>query len=86
MRTARQNLIELARVLASHQNVTHWAISMRLFGKGDFFKRLLDNENADVRTRTYKSALKKFADAWPRDLEWPADIPRPAAKRDEADE
>jgi len=77
MSSARTNLIRLATDLASHQGVTHWAISMRLFGKGDFFKRLHDGGHP--RSDTYEKALGHFSEFWPTDLEWPADIPRPAS-------
>ena len=78
MSTAKSNLIRLCETLSKHEGVTHWAISMRLFGKGDFFHRL--RGGADVRTATYEMALGKLSRAWPADLEWPADIPRPRKK------
>ena len=44
-------LLALSEALAAHQGVTHFAISMRVMGKGDFFKGLM-RPGADCRTRT----------------------------------
>jgi hypothetical protein len=75
MSTAKHQLLSLSELLAAHEGVTHWAISMRFFRKGDFFARL--RGPGDIRTATYEKALRKFSERWPADLEWPADIPRP---------
>lgn len=77
MSSARQNLLRLAAYLAAHECVTHWAISMRLFGKGDFFSRL--EKGTNPRSDTYEKALALFSRAWAEDLEWPEDIPRPTS-------
>lgn len=71
----RNTLLTLATLWADHDRVTHWAISMRLVRKGDFFKRLMDGH--DCREATYRRVLRLFSDHWPADLSWPADIPRP---------
>jgi hypothetical protein len=71
----RNTLIKLADLQARHLGVTHFAISMRALGKGDFFKKL--KEGGDCRTATAAKIMKHFADHWPADLEWPADVPRP---------
>lgn len=70
-----RSLINLADTLADHQGVTHYAISMRSLGKGDFFKKL--KEGGDCRTSTSSRLFTWFSENWPDDLEWPADIPRP---------
>ncbi|SFI80581.1 hypothetical protein SAMN05216258_109239 [Albimonas pacifica] len=74
----RQHIVSLAERMAAHQGVTHFAISMRIFGKGDFFKGLIDGR--DCRTKTASRALSWFALNWPNDLEWPREIPRPKVK------
>lgn len=74
----RQALITLSQTLAAHQGVTHYAISMRSMGKGDFFKKLM--AGGDCRTSTAARALSFFDKSWPSDLEWPAGITRPTAK------
>ncbi len=73
----RTALITLAQTLAAHQGVTHYAISMRALGKGDFFKKLIDG--GDCRTTTAARIVAWCAQNWPADLEWPHDIPRPVA-------
>lgn len=69
-------LITLADTLAAHQGVTHYAISMRALGKGDFFKNL--KAGRDCRTGTAAKLLTWFDQNWAEDLAWPRDIPRPA--------
>lgn len=78
----RTALIILADALAAHQGVTHFAISMRALGKGDFFKKL--KAGGDCRTATVTRLMAYFAQAWPSDLAWPADIPRPSKSKEAA--
>ena len=79
----RLHLIRLVDLLAAHHGVTHFAISMRALGKGDFFKNL-KKPNGDCRTQTASRLMRWFSDNWPADLEWPADIPRPTPSKKEA--
>lgn len=72
----RDKLLTLQSHLCQHIDKTHWAISMRIFGKGDFFRKLL--ANGDCKTRTADKAMQWFSDNWPDDLAWPKDIARPA--------
>lgn len=78
----KQALILLAETLATHLSVTHYAISMRALGKGDFFKKLI--AGGDCRTATAGRVLAWFGLHWPSDLEWPTDIPRPPQSREAA--
>lgn len=75
-------LITLAELLAAHHGVTHFAISMRALGKGDFFKKLKDG--GDCRTATAARVLAFFDAHWPDDLEWPLGIRRPSSAKEEA--
>ena len=70
-----QSLISLADTYAHHYGVTHWAVSYRALGKGDFFVRLTAGRECTIRT--YNKVLQWFSNNWPLDLPWPADIPRP---------
>ncbi len=79
MSSARNSLLRLCEQLSRFENVTHWAISMRCFGKGDYFDRLM--RGSHPRTDTYERALQWFSDHWPEDLEWPRDIQRPVQKK-----
>ncbi|MDO5648909.1 hypothetical protein [Paracoccus sp. (in: a-proteobacteria)] len=81
--SSREALIALAEMLAAHQGVTHYAISMRAMGKGDFFKNMIER-GYDCRTRTAARLMQWFADNWPADLEWPADVPRPRKSKEAA--
>lgn len=78
----KQALIILADTLAKHQGVTHFAISMRALGKGDFFKKL--KGGGDCRTATAARVLAWLDQYWPIDLAWPADISRPSKSKDAA--
>lgn len=81
--TQRNNLINLAETLASHQGVTHSAISMRALGKGDFFKKMIEKGH-DCRTRTADKLMAWFSDNWPEDLDWPSSIARPKEPQKDA--
>jgi len=79
--TQRTNLITLAETLAAHQGVTHSAISMRVFKKGDFFKKMIEL-GYDCRTRTAERLMQWFNDNWPdQELDWPNDVPRPSPRK-----
>ena len=81
--TQRQHLITLAETLAAHQGVTHYAISMRALGKGDFFKKMIER-GYDCRTRTAERLMQWFSDHWDDDLVWPDHIDRPKPARERA--
>lgn len=78
----RTELIELAEAYAAHVGITHWAVSMRIFKKGDFFGKLM--KGSDCRTRTAVRANQWLSDNWPSDLAWPGNIPRPTPTEEAA--
>lgn len=88
MSTLTEHLITLADAFGAHENISHWAVSMRVTGhgtragKGDLIDRL--RKGADVRTGTYEDLMRQFSAIWPADLEWPPTIPRPTLKKDAA--
>ena len=75
MSRAQKNLLTLSASIAQHEGVTHWAISMRIFGKGDYFSRL--EKGMRPRSDTVEAAEQWFSDHWPDDLVCPDGIPRP---------
>lgn len=75
----RTKILTLLGQLCEHLAISHWAISMRIFGKGDFFRKML--AGGDCRTSTADKAMQWFADNWPDDLAWPRDIARPAKSK-----
>lgn len=77
-------LATLAGVLAKHQGVTHSAISMRIFGKGDFFQKFFAGKRKSLSVDTWFKAMLWFHENWPIDLEWPSDITRPSASSEDA--
>ena len=80
---AKRFLLELAEVLAAHQAVGLFAISMRALRKGDFFQNM-KHKGTDCRTLTASKLFQWFSDNWPGDLEWPRHIPRPPKSKKEA--
>ena len=78
-------LVTLAEVMGEHIGVTHWALSMRIFGKGDFFHNFKSGARKGLDVNTWFRTMHWFDENWPSDLEWPAEIPRlNAAKGDAA--
>ena len=82
MSSYTDHLIKLADALGANENISHWAVSMRLTGKGDLIDRL--KKGGDVRTATYEDLMQKFSDHWAADLEWPRGIPRPLKSKEAA--
>jgi len=80
MSTQITNILRLADEFGKHLNITHWAVSMRLSGKGNFLDKLMNG--GDTHTKTADRVLRWFSDNWPADLEWPADVPRPQANNE----
>ncbi|WP_157057555.1 hypothetical protein [Loktanella sp. 3ANDIMAR09] len=78
MTVLTQHIVSLSETLASHQGVSHWAVSSQVSSKGDLIHRLMND--GDVNTRTYETVMKRFDAIWPADLAWPADVPRPSSK------
>ncbi|WP_297780068.1 hypothetical protein [uncultured Roseovarius sp.] len=77
-----RHILSLTEAFTAHEAISHWALSKRLMGKGDFIDRLL--KGGDVRTQTAEAFIRKLSRAWPTDLEWPRDIPRPSSKQEDA--
>jgi hypothetical protein len=77
-----RHILSLAEAFTAHEAISHWALSKRLMGKGDFIDRLL--KGGDVRTQTAEAFIEKLSRAWPDDLAWPSDIPRPSSKKEDA--
>lgn len=72
----RTELIELAEAFATHAGITHWAVSMRVFRKGDFFAKLM--KGGDCKTQTAVRAKQWFSDQWEdEEIAWPENISRP---------
>lgn len=71
----KEALLSLAETFADHEGITHWAVSMRVFGKGNFFNNL--KEGRDCYQASLERAHRWFGENWPEDLAWPEDIMRP---------
>jgi len=85
---SREQLLTLCNSLSLHDGVTHWAISSRIFGKGDFFARLKGCTPRFGRPRScsmasYERAMAWFSAHWPDGLDWPEGVPRSTSKRRE---
>jgi hypothetical protein len=67
----------IAEIYAGHQGLKLSTLGAYVVNDGKFFTRIANG--GDCRSRTVIRVLQWFADHWPSDLEWPRDIPRPAA-------
>lgn len=76
------DLVRLCDAFADHDSVTHWAVSVRTTGRGDFFQGL--KTGAGCTLATYERLISRFDAIWPEDLEWPGDVPRPDPRSDAA--
>lgn len=73
------HLTRLAATLATHVGRSETTVAGWCGVHKRLFTRLSTGNGC--RVDTYNKALRAFSDIWPTDLEWPRDIPRPAAKR-----
>ena len=74
------SLVVLADLYAAKMGVSLWRVGHLAAGRGSFFMDL-KKKNRHCRTNTYMRVLGWFADHWPDDLAWPADIPHSAPSR-----
>ncbi|MBD3787214.1 MAG: hypothetical protein IE922_09625 [Sphingomonadales bacterium] len=72
-------LTNLANAYAAHRGLKLSTLGVYAVNDGKFFGRLA--EGFDCRTKTAAKVAAWFAANWPSDLEWPRDIPRPAAQK-----
>lgn len=72
-------LVTLAEIYAAHRGLSLSTVSTYAAGDGKFFPALRGSAGCTLRRAA--RVLEWFSDNWPSDLEWPHDIPRPAAKR-----
>lgn len=80
--TARENIRAVVEVLMTEIKLTETFLSR--FAKGDsaFLKRLPETS---MNIRTYDEVMARLSAAFPEDLSWPDEVPRPApADLDEA--
>jgi hypothetical protein len=75
MSRAIDDLLNLSECLSRHLGITHWAVSMRIAGKGDFLQRL--RKGGDCSTGTYEKVMGRLMAEWPPDAPWPEGVGRP---------
>lgn len=71
-----KTLVEMAIIYAKHTSLALSTVSTYAANDGKYFLRL--SQGAGCTLRTADKLLHWFSDNWPEDLEWPADVPRPA--------
>ena len=76
------HLTELATLLAAHVGRSDMTVAKWCGVHSRLFLRL--KAGGGCRVDTYNAAMAAFSDIWPRDLEWPRDIPRPSKSKKEA--
>lgn len=77
-----ESITRVAHAYANHRGLSIKTVSTYAANHGDFIGRL--ERGHDVTTRRAGRILQWFSDRWPSDLEWPAEIPRPAPREDAA--
>lgn len=73
-----EHLLNLASVMAAHLARSEVTISEWAGCHSRFFSRLRQGKGCSAHA--YENVFVWFSSNWPEDLEWPADIPRPAPK------
>jgi len=74
-----ETLVTLAETFAAHRGLTLSTVSTYAATDGKFFPELKKGSGCTLRRAA--RVLAWFSDNWPPDLEWPRNVPRPAAKR-----
>lgn len=81
--TGIDQLLAVARAYAEAERIPLSTVSSRAFDDG---KKLAAIEaGAGINVRRLERTMQWFSDHWP-DVDWPSDIPRPAAAAAEAAE
>jgi hypothetical protein len=78
MSSATKNLIHLCEQICDHEGITHWAVSRRIYKKGDFFHRIKNGTRPFADT--IEKGIRALSESWPADLEWPEHIARPCVE------
>jgi len=74
-------IIRLMDAAAAHNGLSAHSVGRYASGSGDFYARLLAGH--DITTRRAHRVVQWLSDHWPADLDWPADIPRPALRAED---
>lgn len=73
-----RNVLRLEEVYSSHTNTGSTYVSLLATGSGHTLKRL--RTGVQITVGRLDQTLLWFSENWPRDLDWPRDIPRPNRK------
>lgn len=75
-------ILRLADTFAAHRGLKRSTVSTYVAADGKWLEGL--NRGASCTFRKASRVLHWFSDNWPRDLEWPRDIPRPPKSKEAA--
>ena len=70
------NILFLADQFAAFRSLARSTVSLYATGRGAYLAEL-EAGTVGLTLRRRDNILRWFAENWPADLEWPADIPRP---------
>ena len=73
-----EHIVQLVHSYGVAVGLTPRTVSTYAAGSGDFCDRL--ERGHDITTRRAARVVQWLSDRWPADLDWPADIPRPAPR------
>lgn len=77
-----EHILTLAFAYADALGIPLVTVSSRVFG--DSKKLAAIEMGKDITVRRFGAAVQWFADHWPDNAEWPADVPRPEPHRNGA--
>lgn len=69
-------LLTVARAYSAKREISLARLATLIFNDGKKFD--LIEAGKDLGTKSHDKAMQWFSDRWPADLDWPADVTRPA--------
>lgn len=76
---------KVVQVFAAHVGQKESSLLMTIL-KSQQPRLILIDPEADIKAGKYDQWMQALSNAWPDDLEWPADVPRPPKTVDASDE
>ena len=75
----KEHLILLAAAYSAHIDRSEQTVSKWCVGHGRLFQRLRAGKGCTLSTAEH--VIRWFDENWPSDLDWPAEVERPSARR-----
>lgn len=82
-----RNILFLAEAFGKHRGLSQKTVSLYAARRGGYFDDLQSGRlggRFGISDERRKKIVEWFSENWPKDLEWPAGIPRPPRKKADA--